>query len=256
MWKTFRVILLLLVFAGLAQSLWLGQKRARAWQDPLHVAIYPINADGSAATAAYLKSLTVDAFSPIAAYLDEESGRYGLNLHRSLDIALAPPVASLPPPAPPRASALDAIVWSLKLRYWAWKNDAIPGFRPQVRLFVLFFDPQQKSHLPHSTALQKGMVGVINAFASPSMAGSNRVIIAHELLHTLGATDKYELGSNQPIHPQGYAEPDKRPLHPQDFAEIMGGRIPLSERNAEIPQSLSATLVGPQTAAEIGWLKQ
>jgi len=75
----------------------------------------------------------------------------------------------------------------------------------------------------------------------------------HELLHTLGATDKYDLSNNQPLFPDGYAEPELTPLHPQLKAEIMGGRIPLSQLKAIIPSSLAKTVIGPKTANEIGW---
>ncbi|NIO43671.1 MAG: hypothetical protein GTO41_28055 [Burkholderiales bacterium] len=85
------------------------------------------------------------------------------------------------------------------------------------------------------------------------MSAENNIIITHELLHTLGATDKYDLATNQPLYPAGYAEPDIRPLYPQQFSEIMGGRIPVSQVRSVPPQTLDAVLVGPQTAAEIGW---
>jgi len=75
------------------------------------------------------------------------------------------------------------------------------------------------------------------------------------LLHTLNATDKYDLHNNLPIYPDGYAEPHKMPLYPQNFAELMGGRVPQSTAEADIPKSLRHTLIGEQTAREIGWLK-
>jgi hypothetical protein len=88
------------------------------------------------------------------------------------------------------------------------------------------------------------------------MAGSNAVIIAHELLHTVGATDKYDFATNLPRFPDGYAEPERTPRYPQAFAEIMGGRIPVSEIRADIPVTLDQTLIGAATAAEIGWAKK
>jgi hypothetical protein len=75
------------------------------------------------------------------------------------------------------------------------------------------------------------------------------------LLHTVGATDKYDAASNHPVFPDGYAEPDQEPRYPQTAAELMAGRIPISDSEAEIPQDLSETLVGPTTAREIQWLK-
>jgi hypothetical protein len=58
------------------------------------------------------------------------------------------------------------------------------------------------------------------------------------------------------LHPVGYAEPDRQPLHPQQYAELMGGRIPITGERAEIPESLSEVLIGPETATEIGWTKR
>ena len=70
-----------------------------------------------------------------------------------------------------------------------------------MRVFVAFHDPALTERVPHSTGLQKGMLGAVNAFASADHAGSNDVVIAHELLHTLGATDKYDPATNQPRLP-------------------------------------------------------
>jgi hypothetical protein len=69
----------------------------------------------------------------------------------------------------------------------------------------------------------------------------------------LGATDKYDPATNQPIFPDGYGEPDRQPLHPQGVAEIMAGRIAVSEEEAEMPDSLVNAVIGEKTAREIGW---
>jgi hypothetical protein len=109
--------------------------------------------------------------------------------------------------------------------------------------------------LPHSTGLQKGQLGVVHAFADADMDGSNSIVIAHEILHTLGATDKYDPATNQPVFPDGYAEPDAAPLHPQRRAEIMAGRIAISETQADTPRSLKRVVIGAKTAREINWAK-
>ena len=97
---------------------------------------------------------------------------------------------------------------------------------------MLYHDPAISPALPHSIGLQKGLFGIVHVFADRDMRGSNDTVIAHELLHTLGATDKYDLRTNQPLHPDGFAEPDREPLYPQSFAELMGGRIPVSNTEA------------------------
>jgi hypothetical protein len=96
------------------------------------------------------------------------------------------------------------------------------------------------------------MVGIVNAFANRRQTQINNVVIAHEFLHTLGATDKYDPGSGQPLYPSGYAEPERTPLVPQRYAEIMGGRIAESESEAMMPMSLSYVVIGLETAREIG----
>jgi len=86
------------------------------------------------------------------------------------------------------------------------------------------------------------------------MAGSNSVVMAHELLHTLGATDKYSATErNQPRYPDGFAEPHLEPLYPQHSAELMAGRIPITPHEARTPEFLDEVIVGPRTAMEIGW---
>ena len=139
------------------------------------------------------------------------------------------------------------------MRWWAYRNTHTQGPGGHVKMFVLYFDPEQNAILNHSTGLQQGLIGRVNVFAARNMSKQNNVIIAHEFLHTLGATDKYEAGSNRPIFPDGYAEPDLKPLLPQRFAEIMAGRTPISDVTAETPHSLDSALIGNKTALEINW---
>lgn len=251
--KAIRVLILLVVLATVAQEAWLARSRATGWKDPLPVALYPINADSSTATASYLDTLTPETFHAIEQFMDDEAGRHGVAIHRAVRIALAPPVASRPPARPVEAGLAGNILWSLRFRWWAWRHDRIAGFTPRVRLFLLYHDPAVSPHLPHSVGLASGLVGLVNVFARADMAGSNNVVIAHEMLHTLGATDKYDLTTSLPAFPDGYAEPGRSPRHPQDYAELMGGRIPKSDTTAEIPTSLDQVLIGATTAAEIRW---
>lgn len=256
MFKFARILVLLMIFATVAQTAWLSQSRAAAWNDTLHVGIYPIAADASEKTRDYIGKLAPRTFAPVEAFFDEEASRHGLNLLRPVSLALAVPLQSQPPAPPRDANTLQSILWSLQMRWWAWRHDAINGPKPAVRLFVLFHDPATTPRIAHSVGLARGMLGVIHAFATPAAAGSNNVVIAHELLHTLGATDKYDPATNLPQHPDGYAEPERQPLYPQAYAEVMGGRIPVTSDAAEIPASLDRVLVGPATAHEIGWRRE
>ncbi|MEW6291882.1 MAG: hypothetical protein AB1544_01080 [Pseudomonadota bacterium] len=256
MFKALRIIVLLLILATVAQQAWVARARATSWDNTLYVGLYPIAADSAEATRRYVAALPPDSFAAIGAYFEAEAKRHGLQLWQPVSIRVAPPLAELPPPVPRNANAFEAVLWSLQMRWWAARHDRIDGPKPAVRLFVLFHDPERNPRLAHSTGLERGMIGMIHAFASQGMAGSNQMIVAHELLHTLGATDKYDPATNLPRFPEGYAEPERDPRHPQEFAEIMGGRIPLAPTQAEIPRTLMDTLVGPETAREIGWLRR
>jgi hypothetical protein len=253
LFKFLRIAILLLILATVAQEAWLSQARITAWKEPVRVAIYPISGDGGAATTAYLLRLRPATFAPIEDFFVEEAQRYHLNVTRPVSITLAPALAELPPQPPYQGNMLANIFWSLHMRWWAWRHDGVAGVKPQIRLFVLFSDPDKQKMLMDSVGVQRGRIGLINAFASAEMAGSNNVVIAHELLHTLGATDKYDLDTSLPRFPDGYAEPERIPRYPQFFAEIMGGRIPVTRDSATIPESLQQALIGSLTATEIGW---
>jgi hypothetical protein len=254
--KTVRIVILLLILATVAQSAWLARSRTASWQDTLYVGIYPIAADDSAATRRYLGALKRESFEAVEAFFDEEAKRHGLTTWRPVSIALAPPLADRPPEPPRDANPAQAILWSLQMRWWAWRHDRIAGPKPAVRLFVLYHDPERTASLAHSTGLARGMLGLVNLFASERMGGSNQVVLAHELLHTLGATDKYDPATNLPAYPEGYADPAREPRHPQDFAELMAGRIPLADDRADIPRGLGQVLIGDATAREINWIRQ
>lgn len=251
MFKKIRILILLLALVTVGLGAWRANSRLTAWEHTVHVAIYPIAADDSPATARYISELNDDSFADIGQWLQEQSNAYGRAVLQPVAIHLAPPVSERPPLPPNHSSPLDAVLWSLKLRWWAAQHDRISGPKPQVRLFVLFHDPERNAAPPHSTGLSKGQLGLIHAFANRLQRRQNNVVIAHELLHTFGATDKYDLATGQPIYPQGYAEPDRQPRLPQRLAEIMGGRTPINEQLAEIPASLADTLIGPETAREI-----
>ena len=255
MWRTIRIVVLVFILATFAQSAWLARSRTVEWKTSVRVVVYPIAADTSAASARYVSELREAAFEPIEEFFSREGEKHAVGLRTPVDVFVAPPVASQPP-TPPFGGSRPAIMWwSLKLRYWAWWNDTHKGPRPDVRVFVSYHDPALSPRLPHSTGLQKGLIGAVNAFARADMDGSNSVVIAHEVLHTFGATDKYDFTANKPLYPDGYADPDASPLHPQKRAEIMAGRIPISETRADIPAGLDRVVVGPKTAREINWVK-
>ena len=253
--KTIRVTVLLLILVIVGADTWLTRLRVTSWDHPLRVVVYPINGDGSEAAAQYIAKLNVAQFDDIEHTVKAQALRYGVTVADPLDIALAKPLNAIPPLPPRDGNMLRIIWWSLELRLWASRMDHYDRPAPEVRAFTLYYDPKTHPILEHSTGLEKGMIGVIKLFASDGMAAQNNIVMLHELLHTLGATDKYDLRTDQPIYPDGYAEPQLQPRLPQHKAEIMAGRTPLSATRAEIPDSLADVVIGPATAREIGWIK-
>ena len=101
--------------------------------------------------------------------------------------------------------------------------------------------------------LTKGLIGVVYAFAAPEMNGENNVVIAHELLHTLGATDKYRPADDAPRFPDGYGDPQQVPLYPQRTAELMAGRRMLSAGSLAAGGEPRRSGHRPRHGLEIRW---
>jgi hypothetical protein len=253
MYKSIRILILLLILFGVALGAWREKTRSVAWKNTLPVNIYLINGDNSPAVTEYLHSLTLEDFQPIETFMHNEAVRYDRTANASIEVKLGGIIATSPPEPPRDGSALEVIIWSLKMRWWAYRSVNLAGPKPQVKMFLLYFDPARTQRLGHSTGLRKGLIGRVNVFASHDMAAQNNVVIAHEFLHTLGATDHYDLATDQPIYPDGYAFPDLAPLLPQRYAEIMAVRIPVSPAEAVAPGSLDDVLIGSKTADEINW---
>jgi len=252
MFKAIRIAILLFILFFVAVGTWLTQARSTDWNNSLWVKVYPINADGSDVVDAYIAGLDVDDFTAIEAFVAREAARYGKTVAQPLRMELGRPIREQPPSIGPESGLLDVMLWSLKMRWWASSTAGDQDrITPDVRIFIRYHNPDAGFLLENSVGLQKGMVGVVNARASRRHAGGNNVIIAHEFMHTLGASDKYEIASGQPTAPDGLAEPDRTPLYPQRWAEIMGGRIALAADDAVIPKSLKYVVIGPATATEI-----
>jgi hypothetical protein len=253
-WRNIRILFLLLVLVAVALQQWLERAHTQSWKQTLWVGVYPLNADGSGAARDYIAALTHKDFEPIEAFFAREARRYDLSLDEPVHIELYPEGHELPPDLASDPGRLGIAWWSLKLRWYAAHAGSVPGHPPStIRMFVLYHDPAKLESAPDSHGMQKGLVGVVHAFAAREMTGSNDIVIAHELLHTVGATDKYSLDTELPLYPAGYGDPDQKPLYPQATAEIMAGRRALSDKEAEMPRSLRSVVIGPATALEIRW---
>jgi hypothetical protein len=255
MFKAFRIFVLLVILLVVGATALMQRWQAQSWRRPQVITLYPINMDGNPSTEAYLDQLGEGAFADIEPYFQAEARRYGLALNPPVRVVLGRRVRELPPPVPREAGPLSAISWSLKMRWWAWRKTPPSSPVPDVRLYLLYHPGDFNGPLPHSTGLEKGRMGLVHLFASRAQQGPNQVVIAHEALHTFGATDKYDLSTLMPVYPEGYAAPDQQPTLPQDQAELMAGRIPVRPNEARMPATLAQTVMGRKTAEEINWIK-
>lgn len=249
MHRNLRILILLLVLAAVAGMQFGERLWVRSGSHPLDVVIYPLAADE--AGAAYITRLKPEDYQEIATFLAGEAQRWRHQPVPAPRIVLAAPIRDLPPLAEAR-SPLEALKSSLRMRWYAFRHTPFWASLGRVRLFVLYHEAKPGLALPDSHGLQKGLLGVVHVFASDAQRAQNNVVIAHELLHVLGASDKYD-ASGQPLYPIGFADPYAQPRYPQFKAEIMAGRIAVSADKAEIPKSLAETTIGYATAAEIGW---
>jgi hypothetical protein len=253
---TVRLAILLAVLAFVALGAWLDRMRSTDWDGTLRVTVYPIAVGTDPGTRAYVAALDNDSLAAVGEFLADQAEQHGLSLQQPVSVRVSHAAHEPPPAAPEHPGPLSVATWSLKLRYWAWRvavDDPLPP--PDVQVFALYQPLDGASAAPDSAGMQKGLMAVAHLYADAAASGSNDVVLTHELLHTLGATDKYDLRTGQPLAPDGLGDPQQRPIYPQQSGEIMAGRIARSASEAVIPESLASMTVGPVTAREIGWLQ-
>lgn len=255
LFKLMRIVALLSVLFVILVSAWMTERRMAAWERPILVTIYPIVADDVPGTAEFAENLDLEVFEKVNDFFDRETSPYGIKVTPAFRFQLAQPSKQLPPPVPPQFEAAAIAWWSLKMRWWAWARDWKDELvSADIQMFLLFHSLNGNTEVGISVGMRKGRYGLVKALAMQSMNDSNLIVFTHEMLHVLGASDKYVLTNGEPIYPQGYADPNRRPLFPQVRAEIMGVRIPISSFSSVMPESLLECKIGRQTAEEIGFM--
>lgn len=253
----FRITLLLIVltivgFTSLHQNVY-----SRNWNQPLVVTVFPINADGHLITTDYIDNIDAELFSQIDRWGVREAQRYNLALSRPFEVKLGSQIHNLPPafPSDENTNAIDVLFWGLRFRWWAYRNtpEDSEGIT-RVRMFAMYHEGDSDKPLAHSLGMQKGLMGLVHLFALEEQNEQNNIVIAHEMLHTVGAIDKYDNYGN-PVFPWGYAFPNRQPVHPQRSAEVMSGRIATNHYSSYMAESLRSVMVNNYTAREINWIE-
>ena len=255
MFRYLRIAILLTVLLVVVGNKYLTENRLSSWQKPLWITIYPVLAESGEDIRRYAENLEADSFRNIGKFLQQQASAYGRVLETPVIMQVARPLTEIPPALPTENSGLNIALWSLKMRWWSWMNGSQDGLAPDdIKMYVLYQKGNANKPLERSVGIKNGGYGVVNAVASRQQAAFNRILITHELLHIIGASDKYNLSTGQPFEPDGLANPDQSPLYPQKRAEIMGARIATSADRWRSPNSLKSCVIGAKTAAEINWL--
>jgi len=249
--RTFRLLILLAVASAIALFHFTRDTGPPDWERPLKVVIYPENADGSERALAHIQALEPDRFQAVENFMTEQAARYGLEIEKPFVLELAAPITGAPT-APDYESFWTHLRWSISLRWWYWTFD---GKRHDADIIVVARYRAQGSSGPlHSLGIPELNLAVANLQAGPETRGLNNVVLAHELLHTVGASDLYDRETGLPEYPEGYADPNREPLYPQAKAELMAGRVPVAQGRAVQATRLEQVVIGAVIADEIGWL--
>ncbi|HEX9773211.1 MAG TPA: hypothetical protein VGA44_07080 [Steroidobacteraceae bacterium] len=249
-----RLALLMGVLIFVALGALLDRSRSRDWDAPLRVTVYLLAAADDDDVHSYLAGMDDATFDAAEAFVAEQAVRYGVALEEPMRLRISRAATALPPELGADPGPLGVVLWSLRMRYWAWRvaaNDPLPP--PDIQLFALYYPFVSDHALPDSLGLSKGLIAVARLFAGYDAEDANQVVVVHELLHTLGATDKYDRRNGRLNVPDGLGDPLQEPRFPQSQGEIMAGRIAVSPLRAELPDRLAQMVVGAATAREIGW---
>jgi len=253
-----RVAALLAVLAGVL--VYAGkdvlQRRARnEWNRTLEVGLVVVRlgpVDGSAIDALRERVRTLEDI------LAAEAARYrGPGGPRPFEVAVFGPVdVTRRPPTPEGDGVIDLARYAYaKSRYAASIDEA--GGVPRgldARIYLVARPGREGTpNFVEGLSEQGGRAGFVEVELHRTMVDFALFVFAHELGHTLGATDKYD-DSGVTMIPAGLAEPDAEPRFPQRFVEVMAHGRPVAPGDDRPPDDLQELRVGPVTAREIGWL--
>lgn len=196
--------------------------------------------------------------SVLAARLNTEMHRYRKG-PPPFDFTVVGPVRIAT--APPDASG-NGFIALAEHQYELWRYlrhvDARAGVDPDAydsRIYLVIHKPRSRIEMVEGFSEEGGRIGVVSVDLGRDMADFALFVATHELMHTLGATDKYSPSSGLALVPQGLGNPEQVPLYPQRTAEVMARNLVISPGHEKPPTRLSELSIGRWTAREIGWLR-
>jgi hypothetical protein len=251
-----RVAVLLLVLFGVALYAWNDVRSRRArhdWANPLEVAVVVLAEPG-------VDTAALDAFRERLPALEErlasEKLRYQPGSWKPFAFTMFGP---LPPSGPAPKLEEDGFFALAGHSYALWRYFGEVDERAHLtarayasRIYVTVRAPRDANRtLVEGESEQDGRIGNVDVELDPGSVDFALIVVAHELMHTLGATDKYD-PQGHPKVPEGLAEPELGML--QTRVEIMAQTRPVAADLFVQPDTLDDVAVGSTTALEIGWI--
>jgi hypothetical protein len=254
----YRVALLALLLAAVAAFAWdrLATRRERnRWEVPVRVAVLVLGEADPPAIEALDRALQALALGFAADLERYRAPMDGLPI--AFDVVGPVRPDRLPPADAPGPSLLARAQHALDLwRATRAADEAAPGFEPlayDVRIYLVAGSAGPDGRVSaEGLGDHGGDVGIVRATLDRRDGLLAATVVAHEALHCLGATDKYD-EAGRAVPPGGLADPDLSPVYPQRRAEIMAGEVPLAPGRGRLPVHAGEIGIGPATAAEIGW---
>lgn len=257
--KRTRVTVLLVILAAVLLWAWrdVRSRRARnAWTGPLSVAIVlvrlgPLDDD---AVRGFGERVTA-----LEDRLTAERRRYAPGAARPFEFTFYGPVDSHePPPVTEGDGWIAAAEESWALWRWTSKLDAVASLDAgsfDSRIYVAAKAPvSEERAVVEGESEEGGRIGAVEVELDASMVDLALFVAAHELFHTLGASDQYD-ATGHTLIPGGLADPAREPPLPQAFAEVMARNRPVAPGIEVPPETLDELAVGPETARAIGWTR-
>ena len=228
-------------------------RRARnAWERTLDVAVVLVEVEGRGRLDPGAGVALQDRLVALEDRLRAEAERHGMRTAKPFRFRLfGPVVAGAAPPRPAGDGALDLAKQAALLDRWVANVDPRAGVVPDhwdTRIYVVARPPASETrNVVEGESQEGGRIGIVDVELDARMADLTLFVVAHELLHTLGASDKYD-EAGRVREPDGLVEPERAPLYPQPFAEVMARNRPVTRDREVVPVSLDELGVGPATA--------
>jgi hypothetical protein len=254
-----RVGVLLAVLGGVliyAAKDYSARHQRRSWRRPLEIALIllergEVDPDALARFEARVSELELT--------LARQFARYGGKL-TPIHFRRFGPVPQRGPP--PLAAGDPGPFEPLRLSFALWRfardSDAAAGLTASFdgKIYVLLSEPKsERQALVEGLGEEGGRIAVTSIELSEDSVDFGLFVVTHEMLHLLGATDRYGPDGNA-VLPDGLGEPELRPTYPQPGAEVMArGRV-ISPGQEVPPGHLDELRVGHKTATEIGWVAE